>query len=202
MKETLPFNEAKSAWESFRLSLPEEVKNSLLWKGAFALRLRLLLEGETRKRETLLKEGDFQRGYAFKMWSNDPERNNRLWILHSPEAKLSEDNSLYPKITANLQSIEGMKDRKQLLKTIQLPLSDAYYLELPQDISEGHLVYLSIVDLPNSYYTNPELGFVYLLGRKSISKRILVLSPFCLKTLEAYRLKEIGKLKDNSRKEN
>lgn len=167
-------------------------ERELLFKGMPRFKLMLLAQGELWKRKRFVQEADFQKGYAFRSWSNDPERNLRLWILHSPDERLSRDVSVFQETAANLLSMKEEKENKILFSIVHKPLSDAYYLEIPEAFSGGRLVYLSVVEASPKIYGEVKLGALFLLGRRSLSKRILLLSEGLLEEVRASSLPSLS----------
>jgi len=169
------YEKLSDAWFKNRMILSGQDARKLLCEDVLNLRLRSLLSGAHFQQQKLLKQGDFLLGYTFKEWANNGSAVRRVWVLHSPSMEFSSDISKYREIHAKIQSfVPALKEDKRFLDVVRKPLSDAFYLPLPEAIRQAKEVFLSIVELPFSHYRDFKLGGCYLLARRSISKRLIV----------------------------
>lgn len=148
-----------------------------------------------RVRDKLVRGGEIIYGYVFQEWTDDlkGEVDPLTWVLFSPESKYRQNPTKFQKIAANLLSFskeeEVKRQEKRLQKQIKEPLSEAAYVMLPMHLSEGDVVYLSILPRPLSFFSDFHLGINLFFMAKAISSEVLYLPEryWTDSMLEAYR---------------
>jgi hypothetical protein len=132
------------------------------------------------KRNNLIKQSEVFYAYVFKEWSNEFGGNDKqhpTWMLFSPSASFKEHPEKLKKVAEALQGLTKEKldsaEEKHLFNLINEPLSDCSYFEIPQNISYGDLVYLSIVYVMPDLVQPFHLGLNLMLANQSVSKEVL-----------------------------
>lgn len=170
----------KSFQERQQFLSKEEIRY-IAQKDTFPKRLRGFLTRAYYQKDKLIKRGQIVYGYVYKEWSQDVEGNVDpfSWVLISPERKIMENPSIFQKTAAKLQDfslLPGGNRREKLLKNqLNEALSDAPFEELPQSLTEGHLIYLCKLQRPLALVSFFHLGLNLFLFNPSISKQILFL---------------------------
>ncbi len=169
-------------WKKRQPALDREEKRLIAGKDTFRNRLRGFLTIAYYRRDRLVEQGDVVLGLVFREWRGNPmETGNcfRDWVLFSPSTEVSLDPSILVKTADALLNAQekAPKNRKELRfhDAMSKPLSDAAYLEVPPEITDGKLIYLSIIERPYSPSSDFRLGLWPFLVNRSISREILLL---------------------------
>lgn len=103
----------------------------------------------------------------------------RSWVIFSPSLSLRNNpvklGAIGDKLLSFMHEKKPDKSNASLYNVLNEPLSDASYLELPEDIAGGELVYLSIIYVETHLNPNFILGPNILIISPSISKEVLYL---------------------------
>lgn len=169
-------------WMEKRNCLSKDEVKYISNKDTFRNKMKGFLTLSYYKRDKLIRTGNTVIGYVYKEWTNDMDgkQNPLIWVLTSPESKLLDNPSIFEKTAANLTdfaSLPGgdMKERRLKAK-IKSPFADVRNLEIPQSLTGGHLIYLSVLTRPldkNSFF---ELGFNFFISNPAASKETILLS--------------------------
>lgn len=140
------------------------------------------------KRKRLFKEGIISYSYIFKSYQTtlDEKEDFSVWFLHSPKKKYEENPELFVEIVNKINEfiLSKPKNRKEkkLLSILLGELSEPKYLELPKDITNGDLVYLSSTYIRNSHTKDFKLGVNLIILAPSFTKEIFVLPDAYMST--------------------
>lgn len=120
-------------------------------------------------------------GYVIRFWEkNDVNVGlHPVWILYSPQKKFVENPDVYLKIIDNIEELRAKKKYDKKLRAIKNalfePYADAEMLELPPELANGGLVYLSIIYRYKETMPDLRLGPNLVIVNPSVSKEILFL---------------------------
>lgn len=131
-------------------------------------------------RNLLIKSGQLLPGYVFRSWSGNGSNKNYhpFWVLFSPSSKVFENPSILRDIAHtinNLGDFGGAVLNKKFIKLLNEPLSDASYFLVPEELTNGKLVYVSIVYLPPMVGEKLVFGYNPFIINKEISNEIIFL---------------------------
>lgn len=174
------FDTLSNHWKNRQKDLDKNDVSYIAYKDTFRHAMRGFLTGSYYKRNRLIKEGDLVYGYVFKTWSNDPTNQSDYptWVLFSPSLEVSKNPAVFARISAKLQDLTKEDDDKKYRKLRNLiiePLSECDYFEIPEEFTEGAVVYLSIIYLHVNQITNFHMGLNPLLMSRGISKEVIYL---------------------------
>lgn len=184
------------SWLSKRVLLSKDEIRHMSDKDSFRGKIHGFLTRAYYKRKDLIVTGEIVYCLAFKSWSNDLSDNAiryRSWVIFSTSTTLRSNPSLLKKISENILTLmhEENSDKaySKLIRTLNEPLSDASYLELPKELCEGELAYLSIIYVEKNLNPNFSLGLNLLLVSPSVSQEVLYLPEgnYPHDFLEAYK---------------
>ena len=167
-------------WKIVQSSLTKKDVSYIAFKDSFRHGMRGFLTLSYYKRERLIRNGDLVFGYTFKCWSDESNfsKDYPTWVLFSPSLQVSKNPGLLAKTGENLLKFaRENKDKKyrKLCNLINEPLSDCDYFEIPQELTGGVLVYLSIIYLHVNQIENFQMGINPLIISKGISAEVIYL---------------------------
>lgn len=174
------FDSFSESWKKTQKDLSKKDLSFISFKDSFRHGMRGFLTPEYYKREKLIKEGELAFGYVFKCWSDESSFSvdYPTWVLFSPSLKVSKNPVLLAKISENLLVFaKENKDKKhrKLTSLINEPLSECAYYELPKELTQGELIYLSITYVHLNQFIDFQMGINPIIISKGISKEILYL---------------------------
>lgn len=136
------------------------------------------------KRTKLIQNAEIIYGYVYKDYSSDPNESalhRPTWVLFSPSGEFSSNPELYKDCVSKIHEFTSKAPSdhklKKLYHILSNPFADADKLELPEFLSGGKLIYLSILYVYSANMPFFHLGTNMFLFAPSISKEILYLSP-------------------------
>ena len=169
-------------WLLKRASLDKEEIAFIGGKDSFRGRLRGFMTRVYYQRSKLIQTSEVFYAYVFQSWTNDVEEKNDsypTWLLFSPSKEVNQNPAVLKEISAKLASFKEenpkTKEDKELHDYLKEYLSDVSFYALPESLSLGHFVYLSIVDVPLLRVPNFHLGLNLILASPSVSKEVLYL---------------------------
>lgn len=174
------FKGQRDYWNKYRLILSKSDLSLLSFKDTFSSRLKGFMTVEYYRRDKLIKEGELLISYIFKSWKDELNKNNHVpfWVIFSPSVIVNGEPSILRNVALRLnsRSFDASKGQfKRLNNILDCPYGEVSYFELPSELTDGHLIYLSIVYLPRNMANNIVLGFNPFLANKAISKEIIFL---------------------------
>lgn len=172
------YKEFQSCWNDEKKTLSKRDIALISGKDGFKNAIKGFLTADYYKRGKLIEEGQLVLGYIFKTWSSSDVGYCPHWVLFSPSPKVNENPQLLKDVAKSLSGcteVKGDKTSKALHKLLTQPLSEAKYFELPENITNGNLIYLSIVYLRPEWRNNIRLGLNPFIANQGISKEILYL---------------------------
>lgn len=176
------FEGAMKEWELRRASLSKEELAGIAYQDNFRHRLLGFLTKSYYQRKKLIANSDLALGYVFQSHTYEDqgiEGNLATWVLFSPSLAVNKNPAILSQISAKLASIKEKeptdKNEKQLKNLLTEELSETSYFELPTSLTNGELVYLSILDLHPGVVQAFHLGINLLLIGKRFSTEILYL---------------------------
>ena len=136
------------------------------------------------KRERLIRESDVMIGYAFKTFQFEGELRDKVypsWVLFSPEKAVNENPKIYEEVTKKLSGLleekHPSKEGKKIKRILHDNLAEASYVLLPEEYTNGSLIYLSVVYVRRNVTPDFNLGYQLFLFNQKVSKEILYLPP-------------------------
>jgi hypothetical protein len=171
-----------AAWLAQRGSFSDEEISHLAYQDTFRHKMLGFMTRVYYQRKKLIRASEIFYAYVFQEYQYD--ENQRLnggatWLVFSPSKEVNDHPGILKKISANLQQLKEREpidaDEKALKKVLSEPLSETSYYELSIALSEGHYVFLSIVDLHKELLPSFHLGLNLILANKSISNEVLYL---------------------------
>lgn len=173
-------DDVNAAWLVRRASLSKEDLAYISYQDSFRHRLEGFLTQAYYQRKKMIPSSEIFYAYVFQDWNNDETglgEEYPTWLLFSPSKEVNQNPILFKKVAANLQSIKekevASKEEKELQKLLIEPLSDCSFFEIPASLSEGKLLYLSIVYIHLERVSCFHLGLNLILSSPSISKEVL-----------------------------
>ena len=147
------------------------------------LRNRMLgfLTFDYYKRSRLIKSGEIFYGYVFRTYfdSLNEDKPTATWLLFSPTKEFNDNPELYLSINDNIVDfISKGKPKNKLKKLYNLltpELAEPVYYELPSELADNKLVYLSFTYLRKFQVPAFRPGINLFIAAKNISKEILYL---------------------------
>lgn len=175
------YHRLNERWEETRAALSKEDIAYLANKDTLRGKMLGFLTWNYYKRSRLLSSSNLFFAYVFQNYSNSlsSESDYPTWLLFSPSSAINENPTILKNICAKLQLIKNEKpvaqDLKETQKLLVEYLSDVSYFELPSSVSEGSLVFLSIIDVHPRLNPNFRMGLNLILASPSVSKEVLYL---------------------------
>ncbi len=144
-------------------------------------RLHGIFTPDYHKRKRLFKEGIITYAYVFKSYQNkmDEDQDYPIWLIISPSTKYIDNPHLYEEVVCQLNQF--MTDRpkknkeKKLLNILLGELSEPKYIELPKELTNGDLVYLSSGYVRHTHTQDFRMGLNVVLYGLSFTKEIMLL---------------------------
>lgn len=169
-----------SKWILQRSSLSKEDFKYILARKGFNGVLRGFLTKEYYKRKKLVETGEIIYGYCFKMWSNSKKTNEAdfpVWVIHSPMSVINEKPEILRDIAFKcLDFASKNKDSNdKFANLINKPLSDTLMFPVPEECSNNHLCYLSIIERRALNMARFSLGLNLFISSPSVTREILFL---------------------------
>ena len=195
------YKDVVAYWEKQKASLSKDDIRHIADKDNGPGRMLGLFTISYWKREKLIKESNVVIGYAFKTFQFEGELRDMTypsWVLFSPDKSVIEEPGFYEKVTTNLGKFieESPRDKvgKKLKRLLSDNLAEVAYFELPRELTDGKLVYLSVNHVRRNNMPDFKLGHSLLLMAPTISKEVIYLPP-------KYWTKEWAELYKNGFKE-
>lgn len=151
-------------------------------------------------REKLIDNADVVYGYAFRGYEaeGDREFSYPTWVLFSLSSKFDENPLLLAGAAKELLAYcerQTKRKKDKLYYATKDDWGEPKYVELPQELTHGSLIFLSMVTVRTGANPHFHLGLNLLLADKKSSKEVLYLPERYWS--EDYRNSYSGKEKDN-----
>lgn len=172
------YKEFQSQWEEEKKTLSKRDIGFISGKDGFKNAIKGFLTSDYYKRGKLIEDGQLVLGYIFKSWFASPNDYSPYWVLFSPSPKVNENPKMLKDVANRLscfKPLTGDKTSKKLSRILDGPLSDAQYFEIPESLTDGNLIYLSIVYLRPEWRDKIILGLNPFIANQGVSKEILYL---------------------------
>lgn len=158
-------------------------------------RLHGIFTRDYYKRKRLFKEGIITLGYIFKSYQSsfNSEEDFPVWLLWAPKSKFIDNPNLYLEIVNKINEFidSKPKNRKErhLYNILVGELSEPKYIELPLELTNNELVYLSSTYVRQTHTSSFTLGLTPLILSLTLTKEIMIL-PDAYLTLNWKKYKE------------
>lgn len=178
--ETLPSIDAfRASFDLERMNFSKSDFDFLSGKNTVRGKLLGFLTPEYYRREQLWKTGTIFIAYVYKIFTNNLDTDRPLigWLLYSPLDKLNQNPSLYIKIYEKLESFlkkTRVAKFQKLKRTFENPLSEPRFVELPEEVTGGDLVFLSSVYFYPDHFFDYRLGFHFVVAQPAITKELML----------------------------
>lgn len=169
-------------WSSAKLSLTKKEVRHIADQDHYSGKLLGLFTIAYAKRGKLIRNASICYGYAFREYYasiEDSKEHHPTWVLFSPSSEIQKNPLFLKECASRLLSFSKEKHKKRADKRLSLyvqdNLAECSYVELPASLTEGKLVYLSILYARENTVPVFHLGLNLLLANRSISKEVLYL---------------------------
>lgn len=149
-------------------------------KNTFKGALLGFMEKKYYQREKLIKQGEIIYALTFKTWSNDLSliKPYPTWVLFSPEIIFKENPDLYTEYFDRISKLllESKEKRyKKINKILNDELGEPQYLQIPPEIVDNHILYVSTIFLRIEQNPTIKLGLNLIIMSPLISKEVIYL---------------------------
>lgn len=151
----------------------------LAGKDSFRGRLLGIFSASYYQRERLIAKGEVIYGYAFRDYEEGDNRDFTYptWVLFSPASAIDDDPAplaeAAERLLAYCAADNGRKDK--LCRAVKDDWAEPQYVELPKELTQGRLVYLSMVNVRTKANPSFRLGLNLLLANRKASKEVIYL---------------------------
>ncbi len=180
-------NKTRESFNTSRVNLSKNEIKYLSGRSDFRSSFIDLFSLRYFKKKKLILEGNIYYSYIIRIYRSNLNQEDAIssWLIFSPESIFDSSPEIYQKINDNIlkfiENKENQKTNRKLYNALTLELSEPRYLELSEDLSEGHLVYLSFAYLRKNHLPNTKLGLNLIIANKKISDEIMYLPlDYCL----------------------
>lgn len=132
------------------------------------------------QRKKLVTIGPIIYGYVIRVIDDFDNRKPQFsWVIFSPMSEYEKNPANYEKVMQNLNKIIESQSIPKAYKRLKIMLSEKYsepqYFQIPIELTEGKIVYLSFVNFWRNKNPNLKPGIIPIFMNQTISKEILYL---------------------------
>lgn len=132
------------------------------------------------KRGKLIQSSEIAYGYVFKQYQTGIKEDIRhpIWVLFSVEGAVNDDPKILERCALKILALEPKacgKTHRKIAFAVKDDMAQVSYMKVPQDLSEGHLIYLSIIYYCESTMPKFHIGLNLVCLNPAVSKEILLL---------------------------
>ncbi len=184
----LPHNKDMEKIEHIKRLNDQLIEKRLVWtksdyallsgKGTVHGRMLGFLSTGAANREKLWKQGRIIFGYGYKTYTDrDFTRPYLVWVLFSPMSIFETEPQRYEKVFASLQPLisqeKGPFTNRKLTYALTSPLTEAKYYQIPEQFTDGKLIYVSAMYVYPDIHDQIVLGIIPIIIAPDISKEIM-----------------------------
>lgn len=173
-------NEQRSAFKELSKNFLKEDFNFLTNKQGFNQKRIGVFTRNYYKRKKLVQLGTLTYGYVLRIRDNGSQTNPiSTWVLFSPSNEYEKNPAKYEKTLQNIDKILNSPNINKKYKRLKIMLTESLaepvYFPVPDELSDGDVVYISHVYYWRTKNPNMRPGLMPIFISQNISKEILYL---------------------------